>query len=90
MRMEINGIILCTENSRNIHVRYFFVKDRVDKGDVKIEYFHILLMIEDYITNDLMEERFREFRRIIMGHKPISEMEPKYLQPIKENVEKSS
>ena len=29
--MEKNGRNLCTGNSRHIHIRYFFVKDRIDK-----------------------------------------------------------
>ena len=45
------------------------------------------MMIADYFTKPLMGEKFREFRRIILGHKMVSEMNPKYLQPIKERVE---
>lgn len=87
MRMEINGKHLCTGNSRNINLRYFFINDRVDSGDVKIQYCPTLMMIADYFTKPLMGDRFREFRRIIMGHKPISEIDTRYLQPIKERVE---
>ena len=31
IRMEKNGRNSCTGNSRHVHIRYFFVKDRVDK-----------------------------------------------------------
>ena len=31
MRMEVNGSKSCTENSRNIVIRYFFIKDKVKK-----------------------------------------------------------
>ena len=87
MRMEINGRNLCNGNSRHINVRYFFIKYRVDSGDVKIEYCPTSMMIADYFTKPLMGDLFCEFRRIIMGHKPISEMDTRYLQPIKERVE---
>ena len=33
-----NGRNSCTGNSRHINVRYFFVKDRIDKGELKVEY----------------------------------------------------
>ena len=38
IKMEQNGRSSCTSNSKHIHTRYFFVKDRVDKGELTIEY----------------------------------------------------
>ena len=89
MRMHINGRNSCTGNSRHINVRYFFVKDRIDKGELKVEYCPTLLMIADYFTKPLMGARFRELRDVIMGYKSIYDLNPKWLQPIKERVEKS-
>ena len=37
INMENNGINSCTGNSRHISIRYFFVKDRVDKEDFSIK-----------------------------------------------------
>ena len=34
IRMEKNGRNSCTGNSRHINIRYFFVKDRIDNGEV--------------------------------------------------------
>ena len=65
----------------------FFFKDRVSKGEVKIEYCPTLLMLADYFTKPVMGTRFRELRAVIMGHKSIFELNPKWLQPIKERVE---
>ena len=67
----------------------FFVKDRIDKGELKVEYCPTLLMIADYFTKPLMGARFRELRDVIMGYKSIYDLNPKWLQPIKERVEKS-
>ena len=36
MKLEKNGRKLCTGNSRHIDIKYFFVKDRVDKGEFKL------------------------------------------------------
>ena len=38
MLMEKNGRNSCTGNSRHINIRYFFIKDRINKKEVKVEY----------------------------------------------------
>ena len=55
-----------------------------------MEYFPTLLMIADYFTKPLIGTRFRELRGVIMGHKSIYDLNPKWLQLIKERVDKSS
>ena len=42
-----------SERSRHINIRYFFVKDRVEQGDVKIEYKPTGEMIADILTKPL-------------------------------------
>ena len=86
IRMLKNGCNSCTGNSRHINICYFFLKDRVEKGEIKVEYCPRLLMLADYFTKPLMGERFRELRRVIMGHKSIFDLNPKLLHPIKEHV----
>ena len=53
MRIEVNGRTSCTENSRHINIRYFFVKDRVDSGEVKIVYCPTGRMLADYFTKQI-------------------------------------
>ena len=36
MKMEKNGCNSCTGNSHHIHIRYFVVKDRLDKAEIRI------------------------------------------------------
>ena len=36
MKMEKNGRMSCTESSRYVSIRHFFVKNRADKGEVSI------------------------------------------------------
>ena len=36
IKMEKNGQESCTGNSRHIDLRYFFVKDRIDKGEIEV------------------------------------------------------
>ena len=51
--MENNGRNSCTDNSRHIHIRYFFVKDRVDKKEIVIKYCNTELMLADFFTKPL-------------------------------------
>ena len=46
--MEQNGRNSFTVNSRHINVRYFFLKKRIYKGEVRIKYFPTHLMLADY------------------------------------------
>ena len=83
--MEKNGRTSCTGNSRHINVRYFFVKDRVDKDEVSIEYCPTYFMIADYFTKPLQGRLFKMFRNVIMGYLPISSIIEQI--PIKERVD---
>ena len=74
IRTESNGRNYCTGNSRHINIRYFFVKDRVDEGGVKIEYFLTQLMLADYFTKPLKGKMLTIFRDVIMGYKSISSL----------------
>lgn len=88
IKMEKNGRNSCTGNSRHIHIRYFFVKDRIDKGEVKIEYCPTLQMLADFYTKPLQGTLFRKFWRVIMGRDHINSLkENDSASDIKERVE---
>ena len=84
--MEKNGRNSCTGNSRHISIRYFLVKDRIYKGEMKVEYFPTHLMLADFFTKPFMGKIFRKLRSIIMGYTSIFELYPTLLQSIKERV----
>ena len=72
--LERNGRNSCTGNTRHINIRYFFIKDRIDKKEVKIEYCPTGLMLADYYTKPLMGAKFQEFRHYVMGWKSIEHL----------------
>ena len=72
--MENNGRDSFTGRSRHINMRYFFVKDRVDKGELTIEHCPTKLMIADYMTKPLQGKQFKMFRCLIMGWKTVDDM----------------
>ena len=69
--MQINGRRSCTGNSRHVHIRYFFVKDLIDKKNIRVSYCPTGVMLADFFTKPLQGELFRFFRSIVMGHTKI-------------------
>jgi hypothetical protein len=88
IKLEQNGQNLCTGNSRHIDIKYFWVKDRVDGKQARIQYCPTTLMLADYFTKPLQGNLFRKFRSVIMGYTHINELllDPDFL--LKERVEK--
>ena len=63
MRLEKNGRNSCTGNSRHIDIRYFFVKDRVEGGEIDIVYCPTEEILVDFSVN-LYRENFFESSEI--------------------------
>ena len=82
--MEKNGRNSCTGNSRHINIRYFFMKDKVDKDELRVEYCPTYLMIADYFTKPLQGRLFKLFRDVIMGYRPLDDIINEI--PMKERV----
>ena len=86
MRMEKNGRNSCTGNSRHIHIKYFFVKDRVDNNELKIQYCPTAEMLADFFTKPLQGALFKKFRDVIMGWKHITTLRQPTECDLKERV----
>ena len=71
IKMGKNGKDSSTSRSRHIHIRYFFVADRVKKGEFEIEYCHTHSMLADYFTKPLQGKLYHKYRDIIMGWKHV-------------------
>ena len=69
--METNGRNSCTGNSHHIHIRYFFVKDRIEKKEITIMHCNTELMLADFFTKTIQGALFKTFCDIIMGRVPI-------------------
>ena len=85
IKMERNGRNSCTGNSRHVNIRYFFIKDRVDNGEVVIEHCPTQQMVADFFTKPLTGKLFHTFRDIIMGYKPLESLDNQSFS-IKERV----
>ena len=58
IKMEENEHRSCTGNSRHVNIRYFFVKDMVDKKLVQVLYCPTDKMLADFFTKPLQGSLF--------------------------------
>jgi len=69
--LEINGRKSAGKRSRALNVRYFFLTDQIEKGNLSVEYCPTDLLIADFMTKPLQGSKFSRFRSMILG-----EMDP--------------
>ena len=50
MQMEMNGVLSRGKKSRHVDIRFFFIKDRVERGEIDIGFCGTDDMIADYLT----------------------------------------
>ena len=67
IRLMENGFT-SSSRTRHIDIRYFFIKDRIENGDIKIEYLHTKQMIADFLTKPLVGELFYRLRDLLLGY----------------------
>jgi hypothetical protein len=67
MLLEKNGKQSSSKRTKHIHVRYFFIKDRVDSGDLSIKHCPTEDMLGDYFTKSLQGALFHKFRAEVQG-----------------------
>jgi hypothetical protein len=68
--LEKNGKASSSKRTKHINIRYFFITNRVDKGDLSLVWCPTGDMIGDFMTKPLQGALFRKFRDQIMGVVP--------------------
>ena len=58
-----------SSRTKHINIRYFFVKDRVESGEVVIKYAPTEDMLADLLTKPLQGELFRKLRHSLLNLK---------------------
>mmetsp|Transcript_13635 Transcript_13635/g.25643 ORF Transcript_13635/g.25643 Transcript_13635/m.25643 type:complete len:126 (-) Transcript_13635:1995-2372(-) len=71
IKLERNGRQLSSKRTRHLNIKHFFIKDRVDAGELNIKHCGTEDMVADYFTKPLQGEKFRRFRDLILGIKDI-------------------
>ena len=69
IQLERNGRTSSGQRTRHINIIYFFIKDRVESGEVTIIYCPTEDMIADFFIKPLQGIKFIRFRKSIMGYR---------------------
>ena len=67
IRLESNGFASQGEKSKHISIRYFFIKDVLNKEEIQLVHCPTTRMIADYFTKPLQGAKFKKFFNTIMG-----------------------
>jgi hypothetical protein len=67
MLLETNGRASSSKRTRHIEIRYYYIADRVAKGDLRFFWCPTDEMIADFLTKPLQGKAFVNFRDLIMG-----------------------
>ncbi len=67
MLLERNGKASSSKRTKHINVRYFFITERIAKGQVRVEWSPTKEMVADFMTKPLQGSAFKRFRDLIMG-----------------------
>ncbi len=66
--LEQNGKKSSGKRTRALNIRYFFLTDQIEKGNLNVEYCPTTEMVADYFSKPLQGRLFQKFRTTIMGH----------------------
>ena len=55
------------QRTKHIGIRYFFLKERIDNGDICVKYLPTENMIADILTKPLQGVAFRQLRALLLG-----------------------
>ena len=56
-----------SHRTKHIAVRYYFIKEKIDEGEIDVEYTPTLQMLADMFTKPLQGELFRVMRTKVLG-----------------------
>jgi hypothetical protein len=60
-----------SERTRHVHIRHFWVRDRIESGDIQVAYLPTDLMIADILTKPLQGDKFIEMRNQLLNWKNV-------------------
>ena len=74
MLLERNGRASSSKRTKHINIRYYFITDRISKGEVRVEWCPTGDMVADFMTKPLQGSTFKKFRDLIMGALPMTKV----------------
>ena len=70
IQIEKNGSVSSVKKSRHINIRFFFIKDILDREGIDVKRCPTERVIADFLTKPLQGKLFKYLRDIIMGLAP--------------------
>ena len=67
MRLEVNGTMSSSKRTKHIKARYFFVKDKIEDGDLEVQYCPTEQMWTDVLNKPEQGTPFRKDRAALMN-----------------------
>ena len=58
IRLEENGKMSSSQRTRHINIRYFFIKDKIEREEISVVYCPTEDMVADYFTKPLQGSQF--------------------------------
>ena len=65
--LESNGRKSSSKRTKHIHMRYYFITDRVRNNEITIKHSPTRVMVADFFTKPLQGKLFYKFRSMIMN-----------------------
>eukprot|EP00957_Ditylum_brightwellii_P175479 13359965-Ditylum_brightwellii.AAC.1 len=65
--LEKNGKWSSGKKTKHINMQYFFIKDKIESGEVEVRHCGAHDMIADYFTKPLQGHLFCKFRKAILN-----------------------
>jgi hypothetical protein len=67
MKLEENGKASSGKRTRHFNIKYFYITDLIQRGEMQIQYCPTEEMIADYMTKPLVGAKFKQFHKFIMN-----------------------
>ena len=67
MLLEKNGRASAGKRSRHLDIRYFYITDHIEKGDINIKFCPTDAMTGDYMSKPTHGKKFHKFKKEIMN-----------------------
>ena len=90
MLLERNGKASSSKRTKHIHIRYFYIKDKVDSGEIQLKHCPTEDMLADFFTKPLQGTLFRQLRDRIMNIDPSSVYHSTYRRSVLDDNDRRS
>ena len=67
MKLKLNGNVISGKQTRHFNMKYFFITDLLNHGEIHTQYCQTNYMVADYMAKPLLGIKFHTFQQAIMN-----------------------